>query len=194
MTPKYWLKIVLGMLAIFAVGMLGVSAIRGTGNKVRTVVASADPLTVPLLGMPFRTTGKGELGTLKTLRVERDSPREISGFHFTVALDDGVSADQFGNCEVTVTNPEHFDRNSTFSCLTAADSGFDELVRFGTVTFEPNGDVHRLMLPRQMVDEIRSAFADDSTAMGDSLSVDSNAANVKVKVGERTIVNVEIQP
>ncbi len=45
MTPKYWLKIVLGKLAIFEVGMVVVSGVRAGKSKITSVVASADPNT-----------------------------------------------------------------------------------------------------------------------------------------------------
>ena len=198
MTPKYWLKIVFGMLAIFVVGMVVVSGVRAGKSKITSVVTTADPINVPLLGLPFRT-GKGELGTLKQLRVERDAPDEISGFHFVVTLSDGVDPGQFNLCEVTVGNPEHFDHNSMFDCLTAADSGFDGLVNFGTIRFEPSGATHRLMLPEHVRNEIQSAFSHDAeaagdsagNAAGDSVAVDASDGNVTVKVGGRTVVEIK---
>ncbi|HRP08836.1 MAG TPA: hypothetical protein PLL69_10155 [Gemmatimonadales bacterium] len=193
MTPKYWIKIVLGMLAIFTVGMLVTSGIRRAKSEVIHIATTAEPLSIPLLGIPFQTA-RGELGQLRRLRIERDQPREIDGLHFTVQLNEGVDPDQFANCEVTVTDPQHFDSNTRFQCITAADVGFEDLVRFGSVTFEPSGDVHRLMLPREVRDAIATAFVSDadSAAAGDTLGVDSTDASVKLTVGSRTIVNVEV--
>lgn len=189
MTPKYWLKIVAGMLAVFLVGMLVVSGVRRGSSEVRQVIASAEPLSVPLLGMPFRT-GKGELGSLQRVRIERNSPKEISGFHFEATLNDGVDADQFNYCEVTVSDPEHFDRNTSFDCLTAADSGFEALVQFGTITFQPSGARHRLMLPESVRDEIAAAFDHDAAAGSDSVAVDSGGGSLKVTIDGRTLVDI----
>lgn len=152
----YLTKIGVGMLAVFAVGMVVASAIgRGT-DKVREIVSSDSPIKVPLFGMPFITT-KGELGTLRSLRIDRSSPRTIDGFRLDATLNDGVDASQFANCEITLADPEHFDKDSRFTCLTEADPGYDSLVKFGTITFEPSGQTHRLMIPAAMRDKIREA-------------------------------------
>jgi hypothetical protein len=194
MTPKYWLKIIAGMLGIFVIGMLVVGGIRNASGKVRSVVESSNPLNVPLLGMTFRT-GKGELGKLERLRIERSEPGVINGFHFVATLNDGVDVDQFDLCEVTVSNPEHFNRNSTFDCLTAADSGYDDLVNFGTITFKPSGEVHRLMLPSRIRDEIISAFSNSDDAGAEAMATAAaDAANdgsrLRVTVEGKTLVDI----
>ena len=167
MTPKYWLKILAGMLGIFILGMVILGGIRRGSNEVRravnTAVNTAEPLNVPLLGMAFRT-GKGELGTLQRMRIERSAPDVIAGFHIEATLNDGVDVDQFDLCEVTVSDPQHLDSNSVFDCLTAADSGYDALVNFGSITFQPSGERHRLMLPAEVRDAIVMAFEQDSMA------------------------------
>lgn len=189
MTPKYWIKIVAGMLGIFVVGMVIVSAVRAGANHVEHFVDSAEPLTIPMLGMPFRTA-KGQLGKIEQLRIERESPRVIDGFHLTVALDDGVSADQFDKCEVTVIDAENIDEHTEFTCLTAADPAFEDLVRFGTVTFRPSGEVHRLMVPRAVRDDIRAAFQEEHGGGDAAVSVNEGGGGVTVKVNGKTIVDV----
>lgn len=191
MTPKYWFKIILGMLGIFVVGMGITTAIRAGKNKVTQFVESASPITVPLLSMPFRTTGRGELGVLRSLRIERDAPREVSGFHLTARLNDGVDVDQFDLCEITVENPEPLDEHTAFMCLTEADSAFSDLVQFGTITFEPSGETHRLMVPSAIRDEIRTAFAAKHDETGDSVSVDSaSGGQVTIEIGGQPIVQI----
>lgn len=192
MTPKYWLKIIAGMLGIFIGGMLLVGGMRNVKNRAETFVQSANPLNVPLLGMPFRT-GRGELGKLEQLRIERSEPDVISGFHFTAMLNEGVDVDQFDYCEVTVSNPENFDRNSTFDCLTAADSGYDDLVRFGSITFNPSGETHRLMLPKGIRDEIVAAFGSGNDAGDGAVAAASSAADdgrLRVTVDGKTLVDI----
>lgn len=191
MTPKYWLKILLGMLAIFASGMFVAKGVEAGKSRVVGFVESTEPLTVPLLGMPFRTN-RGELGRMERMRIERSSPREIEGFHLSVTLDDAVDVDQFDLCEITVSDPDTIDEHTSFDCLTQADSGYDALVQFGTITFAPSGEVHKLMIPEQQRDEIRNAFGtDDPTLASDSVQVDSSSeGSLKVEVNGKRIVDI----
>ncbi|MFZ9689920.1 MAG: hypothetical protein ACO3DS_08800 [Phycisphaerales bacterium] len=155
MTPKYWIRIFLGMFAIFVVGMVVVRGVTAGKEKVRTFAEGTASLTVPMFGAAFRVGGT-QLGSIESLRIERDAPKVIGGFHLDVTLKDGVDVHQFDDCEVTVDNPEQIDDETQFACLTAADSGFAALVPFGTITFQPSGERHRLMVPRQVVAEIQS--------------------------------------
>lgn len=190
MTPKDWFKIVAGMLGIFAVGMVIVTAVRAGVNEVETFVESASPITVPMFNTPFRTA-KGELGRIQQLRIEREAPRLIDGFHLTVSLDDGVDVNQFDNCEVTIVDATNIDENTEFTCLTAADPAFEDLVNFGSITFRPSGETHRLMVPSAVRDEIRAAFHDEG-GVSDSVAVDASegTGHVVVKVNGREIVNI----
>lgn len=190
MTPKYWIKIVAGMLGIFVVGMVIVNAVRAGVNEVETFVDSANPITVPMFGVPFRTA-KGELGKIQQLRIERESPRVVDGFHLTVALDDGVDVDQFDYCEVTIIDASNIDENTTFTCLTAADPAFEDLVNFGSITFRPSGETHRLMVPSAVRDEMRAAFQ-EGDGPTDSVMVDAREGDGKVvvEIGGKRVVDI----
>jgi hypothetical protein len=191
MTLKYWLKILLGMLAIFTGGMFVAKGVEAGKRKVVGIVDSASPISIPLFGMPFRTN-RGELGALQRLRVERSAPRMVDGFHLSVTLNEGIDVDQFDGCEITVSDPEEIDEHTTFDCLTPADSGFDALVQFGTITFSPSGEVHRLMIPEQQRDEIRNAFStDEATLISDSMQVDSTAdGSLTVEINGQRVVDI----
>ena len=56
---NYWLKILLGALGIFAIGMIGVSLVRGGIAKVHSVVEGDGPITIPLGLIPFVLRGSG---------------------------------------------------------------------------------------------------------------------------------------
>jgi len=197
MTPKDWIKIVLGMLVIFGVGMTVRAGIMSGKSKVEELTQGTSSISIPMLGMPFRTAA-GEIGTIQRLYVDRSAPKQVSGFRLAVTLKDGVDVDQFDHCEVTVTNPETIDENTAFTCLTAADSGFDELVQFGSITFRPSGEVHRLMVPRSVRDEIRQAGRDPAVAAaaassGDSsfeMTADSSDGRLSIKVNGRQLVDI----
>lgn len=150
----YLTKIGLGMAGVFGAGMIVTSAIGAGRAKVDEALHTDASITVPLLGIPFRTA-KGEIGSLQKLTIERSAPKTIEAFRLAVNLQEGVSADQFNNCEVTVVDPENINEDTRFTCLTAADSGFEDLVQFGTITFSPSGAVHRLMIPAAVRDRIQ---------------------------------------
>lgn len=190
MTWKYWLKIILGMLAIFTGGMFVVKGLEAGKSRVHTLVDTAEPITVPLMGMAFRTA-KGPLGTLQSMRIERSSPREIDGFYLNATLNEGVDVNQFDLCEVTVSDPENIDENTTFDCITAANPGFEDLVQFGTITFQPSGESHRLMVPRAMRDQIRTAFMEDADGAITEIYGDSTGeGTVQVEINGKKIVDI----
>ncbi|HET9064478.1 MAG TPA: hypothetical protein VFN22_01495 [Gemmatimonadales bacterium] len=184
-------KIGLGMAAVFGIGMVVASGVDAGKHKVNEVVHTNATISVPLLGLPFRTA-KGELGAMQTLKIERSAPDMIESFDLTVKLNDGVSADQFNNCEVTVVDPENLDEHTTFTCLTAADAGFEDLVQFGHVHFEPSGARHRLMIPRSVRDEIqrRGATPPVPPAPGTPGEADASDGSLNIKVNGKSIVEI----
>lgn len=184
-------KIGLGMAAVFGIGMVVASGVNAGRHKVDEVVHTSATITVPLLGLPFRTA-KGELGAMQKLQIERSAPDMIEGFNLTVRLNEGVSADQFNNCEVTVVDPENLDESTTFTCLTAADSGFEDLVQFGYVNFEPSGARHRLMIPTSVRDEIQKRGEQGTTTVaGDSnAEVNADEGSLNIKVNGKSVVEI----
>ena len=54
MTPKYWFRIIFGMLAIFTVGMILRAGVRKGKHVVTDIAQGSGPITVPLLGLPFK--------------------------------------------------------------------------------------------------------------------------------------------
>lgn len=198
MTPKDWIKIVLGMLVIFGVGMVVRAGIMSGKSKVESLTKGTESISIPMLGMPFRTAA-GEIGSINRLYVDRSAPKQVSGFRLAVTLNDGVDVDQFDHCEVTVTDPETINEHTAFTCLTEADSGFSELVQFGSITFRPSGEVHRLMVPRAVRDEIRQAGREPAVAAaaaeatGDStfeMTTDSSDGRLSIKVNGRQLIDI----
>ncbi len=179
-------KIGLGMAAVFGIGMVVASGVDAGKHQVHEYVNTNATITVPLLGLPFRTA-KGELGSMRKLSIERSAPDMIESFDLTVRLKDGVSADQFNNCEVTVVDPENLNEHTTFTCLTAADSGFEDLVHFGYVHFEPSGARHRLMIPTSVRDDIQKHGDKGATVAGDS---NAHEGDLNIKVNGKSVVEI----
>ena len=85
---NYWLKILLGALAIFAVGMIGVTLARRGIARVERVVASDEPLTIPLSLIPFELQGE-RLGKLDHVTLMRKSPNEVTEVELEMERADG---------------------------------------------------------------------------------------------------------
>ena len=75
---SYWLRILLGAFAVFAIGMLGVTMVRRGRNKVEAVFAGAGPLTIPTPFVPFQlaaTSSVRSTTSWSTARPPRRCPR-----------------------------------------------------------------------------------------------------------------------
>ena len=192
---NYWLKILLGALGIFAVGMIGVMMVRSGIAKVNSVVHSDEPITIPLGLVPFALAGE-RLGKLDHVTLYRESPNHVSEVELSVNLADSLLAQGLSGCrlvadiegdqrkhgvDIRVGN-DSTDQNA-FSCL-AGDSTPPDYVEYGTAIFNPGEVEVPLLLPADLVTELQSLdFNHDSPGM-DSLgqinvSADSIAAAVE---------------
>lgn len=198
MTPKYWFRIILGMLAIFAVGMLIRSAAHKGKDMVNDLAHGNGPITVPLLGMPFRLAGS-EIGSLQRLRIERSAPKMVSGFHLFATVKDTVAMARFSDCRLTVTNPNNIDEHTSFDCASVEDSAKQALVPFGTVRLEPSGKEFVLLIPESVrrdiqKDGVRAGAGGPSDSIGitgDSLDITGDSGSMSLKVNGRDIFSLK---
>ncbi len=183
---NYWLRIVLGAVAIFTVGMIGISLARQGVGRVRGVVEGSGPVAIPLAFVPFNLDGS-KLGTVDKLILFRDAPKRISAVEIHIKLRDSLLAGGLEGCRLAA----NLDKDSSgqglqirtgqfsrgvFSCLTGHDSSaaFRE---FGRAFFQPGGVSVPLLLPADIVDDLKkgdfNSPAEDSAAMaqerGDSI-------------------------
>ncbi|MBA3556220.1 MAG: hypothetical protein H0W29_15890 [Gemmatimonadales bacterium] len=170
---KYWLRILIGAFAIFAIGMIGVTLVRTGIAKVNSVVDSDDPLTIPLAFVPFILNGE-RLGNLEEVVIHRDTPRQVRSVELQVDLSDSLLARGLSGCRLVANfenDPEKpglnirtSDRDrSAFSCL-PGDSTPAGLVEFGEAIFQPGEVRVPLYLQQELVTELHEALAEDSTA------------------------------
>jgi hypothetical protein len=171
---RYWLKILLGALGIFAIGMIGVSLVRGIHAKIHSVVGGEGPITIPLGLIPFVLAGE-RLGNLDHVTLHRDSPSHVTGVELEVNLADSLLAQGLSGCRLAAmfegdsSDPGvnirvargRSDKNA-FHCL-PGDSIPPELVEYGVAIFQP-GDVEvPLLIPLDVVSELQTLdFAVDS--------------------------------
>ena len=96
---NYWLKILLGALGIFVVGMIGVTVVRSGIAKVNSVVEGSGPLTIPLGLIPFTLQGE-RLGNLDHVTLNRESPRKVTDVELEIDLADSLLAKGLSGCRL----------------------------------------------------------------------------------------------
>jgi hypothetical protein len=181
---NYWLRIFLGAFAIFAIGMIGVTIMRKGMAKVHSVVASDDPISIPLAFVPFSLEGE-RLGNLEQVTLERSSPREVSGVELEVDLGDSLLAAGLGGCRLVANIESDSSKpglnieasrhgKDTFSCI-PGDSTPSHLVHFGEAVFQPGEVRVPLFVPTELVAGLNRELAEDSIppeleAQADSLA------------------------
>lgn len=180
MTPTYWLRIGLGALAIFAVGMLITTGIRKGHEQVDYVVEGSGPISLPLLGMSFRLDG-APIGGIERLRLLRSAPRHIDSVVVVVNLTDGLSPDWVDGCRLTVQDAQHLDEETSFTCADSAAAMALNLVPFGHVEFKPSGRTVAVWLPESVATDLRTTRVGDGAAH-DTGDVDIQRAEAGVSV------------
>ena len=161
---NYWLKILLGALAIFAVGMIGVSLARRGIAGVERVVSSDQPLTIPLSLIPFELQGE-RLGKLDHVTLMRKAPNEVTAVELEIQLADSMVALGLQGCRLVANMETKGDSGvdlhvgprspSVFYCAGTGDSAQADLLEYGHAVLQP-GDVEiPLLLSRDMVKELQ---------------------------------------
>ena len=160
----YWLRILLGALAVFAVGMIGITFARRTREKVTAVVTGSGPLSIPLPFVPVELEGN-KLGRLERLVVNREAPKKVSSVDLEVKLDDSLLVQGLAGCRLAanlesdssksgdINFRSHRLEDRAFFFCAKSDSG---LVEFGTVKLTP-GDVNvPLLVPVSLAEQMRA--------------------------------------
>ncbi|HUQ15216.1 MAG TPA: hypothetical protein VM094_04120 [Gemmatimonadales bacterium] len=192
------MKILLGAVGIFAIGMIGVSIVRGIHGKIHSVVEGDGPITIPLGLIPFVLAGE-RLGNLDHVTLHRDSPSHVTGVELEVKLGDSLLAQGLSGCRlaalfegdssdpgVNIRVARGRNDKNAFHCL-PGDSTPPDLVEYGVAIFQP-GDVEvPLLIPLDVVSELQSLdFADDSARASTSDSFPGsrgpNADSIKADV------------
>jgi hypothetical protein len=191
---NYWLRIAVGALAIFAIGMIGISIARQGVSHVRHVVEGSGPISVPLAFIPFTLNGQ-KLGTLSRVVLERDAPKQVSGVELEIELRDSVLARGLEGCHLTANFDEHREprrassntlnlHSGVFACVHDGDSA-PAFREFGRAIFQPGDVIVPLLLPNDMVDDLREGNFDtsseDSVTAAAQASADSIAEAVEAR-------------
>ena len=175
---SYWLRILLGALAVFCIGMVGVSIIRHGRDKVTEVVTGSGPLTIPLPFVPFQLDGD-KLGTVERLVVNRDAPKKVSSVDLEVKLDDSLVAQGLAGCRLAANLESdsatkgdinvHVNRMGERAFFFCAKSD-SALVPFGTVTMQPGDITVPLLVPSTLAETLRSGRWGDEADSTDAIA------------------------
>jgi hypothetical protein len=189
---NYWVRIALGALAIFTVGMVGVTLVRRGIGGVRKVTEGSGPISLPVAFVPFKLDGQ-KLGTVSKVVLFRDAPKRIVSVELEIKLGDSALARGLEGCRLAADfDAEHNPggvrvdgdplTRGVFSCL-GKDDSTTALQEFGRALFQP-GDVSvPLLLPNDIVDDLRQgdlgsqelAVEDAAQAMADSITEEVEA-------------------
>lgn len=191
---NYWMRIVLGAVAIFAVGMIGISLVRRGLHGVHEVAEGTSPIRVPLAFVPFKLEGRN-LGKVSKLVLYRSAPKQLSSVELEVKLADSVLARGLEGCRL-VANLDDSKRpndgrqvevgslsRGVFSCLQGDDSA-GQFQDFGRAIFQPGNVSVPLLLPKDMVDDLQQGNFDsgeDSAAALTEAQADSIADAVEAQ-------------
>lgn len=141
-------KIGLGGIGVFAIGMLGVTAIEAGKDKIQDLVHSDSDIRIPLMGVVPFNLDTARIGRLDHLTLLRDAPDQLSGVLVEADLDDSSSVLLLKDCTfLTVNDPEELNDKTQFQCL------FDSTgyASFGTVEIHHHRDDGRTVLKRTLL-------------------------------------------
>jgi hypothetical protein len=183
---NYWLRIAIGAAAIFTVGMIGVTLARQGVGRVRGVVEGTGPITLPIAFVPFKLDGR-KLGSVNKVVFLRDAPKRISSVELEIKLKDSTLASGLAGCHLAANfdaehkpgsvrvNADPFS-SGVFSCLDRSDS-VPQFQVFGRAVFQPGDVTVPLLLPNDIVDDLKKGdFGDqdqDSIAAAAEARADS---------------------
>lgn len=172
---NYWLKIALGAIGVFLLGLIVVTIGRKAKSTVVSTFESTDPISLPIPFVDFKLDGR-KLGEVSRVVLLRNEPSHIASVTVVLKLADSLRAG-LQHCILTVDNVDQLNDNSTFRCQTAADTSGQTLVPFGRVAFKGGStDTFPLLLPAKAVADIqRVSFR----LHGNSVQVDQDRDSIQ---------------
>jgi hypothetical protein len=161
---NYWLRIALGALAIFTVGMIGVTLARQGVGRVIGVMEGSGPITLPIAFVPFKLDGQ-RLGSVNKVVLLRDAPKRISSVELELKLKDSILARGLEGCNLVANFDGDHEPDGTrihagqfssgvFSCVERSDS-VPQFQVFGRAVFQPGDVTVPLLLPDDIVNDLK---------------------------------------
>lgn len=181
----YWLRIGLGALGVFVVGMIIMTVFHSAKTVMVGLADSTNAFTIPLpFGVvPFNVDGK-KYGTIEKITFYREHPNSVKSVRIVADLHDSASARSLADCDFVLDDPEHIDQKTTFRCPPdGAPTGYEE---FGEVVAVGLEGTFPLYLPTSAVTKFREHGAvnvnvGESTTAAIKLKVDSIKAEARLR-------------
>jgi hypothetical protein len=145
---RYWIRIALGALGIFVVGMVLVSAGRRGVEKV-SQLAMEHTVRLTRGVAPFQIDNR-RLGTLTEVRMDPDRSQDFPFISLTVQLDSTVPRADLEDCILLASDLESVGDENGIHCSQGVSR--DSLVEMGEVTFEPSGEQLSIYVPSGTLD------------------------------------------
>lgn len=184
---NYWIRIGIGALAIFVVGMTGVTLYRRGAARVEGVLAGSGPITFPLPFVPFNLDGD-KLGNLERVTLHRDAPRHVNSVELEIKLPDSLTAAGLQACRLAANfegqvrhrgveiKPGPFARGM-FTCIRgdSVPTGYEQ---FGQAILHPADLRIPLLLPHDVVRDLQKPdFGDSAEASAERAESIADAAS-----------------
>jgi hypothetical protein len=160
---RYWVRITIGALLVFGLGMTAMVGVRKGKAEVRSLLATVGSrLPLQLGNLRFRLEGR-RIGEITGLDLQRTGISDPGKVTMRVQLNDGADLDAVRDCTLAVDDLRHLGDGSGFRCADPGELG-NGWVKMGVVTFEPGAVARPLYLPQRDVDrwqngELRSLDA-----------------------------------
>lgn len=180
---NYWLRIFVGALAIFAVGMVGVTLARQGMGRVRGVVEGSGPITLPVAFVPFKLDGE-KIGTIQRIKIFRNAPKQVRSVNVLVRLADSVRPSRLERCILVADGFERFNSETTVLCSNAQDTVGENLAAVGEIELTKNHRSFRLFMPRDAIQELTDSdviFVGGDSADMAAMRMDSIAGAAEQK-------------
>ena len=147
---RYWTRITLGALGIFALGMLVVSAGRKGVDHVKQLAAQ-QVVKLSHGVAPFQIDNR-RLGTLTEVGMDPERSDRFPFINLTVELDPGIPAADLGDCTLLARDLESLEGDKGLHC----DPGIsrDSLVEMGLLTFEPSGETVGIYIAKSQLKDV----------------------------------------
>jgi hypothetical protein len=150
---NYWLRILLGAVAIFTVGMVGVTLARQGMGRVRGVVEGSGPISLPVAFLPFKLDGE-KIGNIQRIKILRNAPNQVRSVHLQVRLADSVSPSRLDPCILVAQSFENISSETTVLCSDAEDTVGEDLAAVGEININRSNRSFRLFMSRDAIREL----------------------------------------